>query len=90
MECGRVHGDVERDMPITSYIVRCQPGSETAVAERLRRWPQVTLGAVSRAGLAFVIDSQSIEEAEALVAQLEASPGVVQALPVYHNFEDTC
>ena len=75
-------------MPVSSYIIRCADEARPAVREALSALPGVTAGPEEAGGLAVVTETADHAEAEAMEATLRAVPRVLDAVLVYHNFED--
>ena len=75
-------------MPVSSYVVRFEPGAIAGVAQRLNALPQVTVGPGDETGIPVVAETCDTQEARLLGAQLEETPGVLSATLIYHNFED--
>ena len=78
-------------MIITGSALLIQPGSDAAVLERLKQFPEVTFHVKSESGTELVVnfEAEDHHSLERLCSRLkEAIPEIVEIAHVYVNFED--
>jgi nitrate reductase NapAB chaperone NapD len=78
-------------MVITGSAILIEPGSDHAVLERLKEFPQVTYHVKSESGTDLVVnlEAEDHQELEDLCARLlEEIPQIVDITHVYVNFEE--
>lgn len=75
-------------MPISSYVVRYQHQDKEAVLEGLASIPGVSIGSAENDGVPVVLETESSKDASLIGERLGAVQGVIDAVLVYHNFED--
>jgi nitrate reductase NapAB chaperone NapD len=78
-------------MVITGSALLIQPGSDAAVLERLKQFPEVTFHVKSESGTELVVnfEAEDHDSLERLCSRLkEAIPEVIEIAHVYVNFED--
>jgi nitrate reductase NapAB chaperone NapD len=76
-------------MPVTAYVLLCRETDRGRVRRALARLGSVEVGAAHARGLAVVAVTPDEAAAEAMRRRLAALPGVREAIPVGHYFEDT-
>jgi nitrate reductase NapAB chaperone NapD len=78
-------------MIITGSALLIQPGSDAAVLERLKQFPEVTFHVKSESGTELVVnfEAEDHDSLERVCSRLkEAIPEVIEIAHVYVNFED--
>ena len=78
-------------MVITGSALLIQPGSDAAVLERLKQFPEVTFHVESESGTELVVnfEAEDHDSLERVCSRLkEAIPEVIEIAHVYVNFED--
>ena len=78
-------------MVITGSALLIQPGSDSAVLERLKQFPEVTFHVKSESGTELVVnfEAEDHDSLERLCSRLkEAIPEIIEIVHVYVNFED--
>jgi nitrate reductase NapAB chaperone NapD len=75
-------------MPISGYVVQCEPGALNAIAGRLAATKGVEVGERRGSGLAIAVETLSDDLSREFERQIEEWPGVVSMALIYHNFED--
>ncbi len=78
-------------MVITGSALLIQPGSDAAVLELLKQFPEVTFHVKSESGTELVVnfEAEDHDSLERLCSRLkEAIPEVIEIAHVYVNFED--
>jgi nitrate reductase NapAB chaperone NapD len=78
-------------MVITGSALLIQPGSDAAVLERLKQFPEVTFHVKSESGTELVVNFEAEDHAslERLCSRLkDAIPEIIEIAHVYVNFEE--
>ena len=75
-------------MPVSSYVVRYREHDKPLVLDQLNAITELALGCIASHGVAVVVETESCREASAFGERLSALHGVIDAVLVYHNFED--
>jgi nitrate reductase NapAB chaperone NapD len=75
-------------MPVSGYVVQCEPGALDSVAGRLAATKGVEVGGRRGSGLAIAVETPSDDLSREFERQVEEWPGVASMALIYHNFED--
>jgi nitrate reductase NapD len=76
-------------MPISGVVIKCRPGCEVELAQKLAQPDSVEIhGALPDGSIVAVIESDSIEGETQIVTSLLETDGVIDVRLAYHNFED--
>ncbi len=76
-------------MPIGGFVVTCDPGRVEAAVERIASIPSVTVhGSDEKGNVVAVLDTQTSDEMEGVVKEIEGIEGVLSVGLTYLNAED--
>jgi len=75
-------------MPISSLIVKTEPGRSAEVVAVVTGLPGITVSCAESDQLLAITDAPTEEGYRELFNQMEAIPGVISVNLVYHNTED--
>ena len=75
-------------MPISSMVVRVQPGRGAQVASRIVAVPSANVTDIRDDELVVVTDTASREDDRRIWEEIEGLDNVLSIALVYHNFED--
>ena len=75
-------------MPVSGYVIRCEPADQPAVLAQLESVSGAVIGVPAASGIPIAVETGNNRDATEMGEQLCNLAGVRAAVLVYHNFED--